>query len=318
MVQAFGREPDVRDRFGGRARSVRDASLSQAGVEARFLPGPDLRADARDRGRAAARRPAARVAASSPPASSRSSSRCCSSSSGRSRRSAGSSTSASARSPRPAAASRGSRGSSRCRSRSRATPVPAGPLGVRFEGVHFALPERRRGAARRRPRPRARRDRRRLRRPPAPARRRCSNLLPRFYDPTRGTRPRRRRRRPRAAPRRAALGRRDRHAATRALLRAAAREPDRCAAGRAVGRRCSRRARRPAWPPSSTTCRTATTPLIGERGVNLSGGQRQRVALARALLVGARVLVLDDPLSAVDTQTERLLVEQPATGASRA
>jgi ABC-type multidrug transport system fused ATPase/permease subunit len=49
--------------------------------------------------------------------------------------------------------------------------------------------------------------------------------------------------------------------------------------------------------------------LIGERGVNLSGGQRQRVALARALLAGARVLVLDDPLSAVDTQTERLLVE---------
>ena len=48
--------------------------------------------------------------------------------------------------------------------------------------------------------------------------------------------------------------------------------------------------------------------LIGERGVNLSGGQRQRVALARALLAGARVLVLDDPMSAVDTQTEHLLV----------
>ncbi|MHB1243462.1 MAG: ABC transporter ATP-binding protein [Gaiellaceae bacterium] len=49
--------------------------------------------------------------------------------------------------------------------------------------------------------------------------------------------------------------------------------------------------------------------LIGERGVNLSGGQRQRVALARALLAGVRVLVLDDPMSAVDTETERLLVE---------
>jgi len=49
--------------------------------------------------------------------------------------------------------------------------------------------------------------------------------------------------------------------------------------------------------------------LIGERGVNLSGGQRQRVALARALVAGARILVLDDPLSAVDTETERLLVE---------
>ena len=49
--------------------------------------------------------------------------------------------------------------------------------------------------------------------------------------------------------------------------------------------------------------------LIGERGVNLSGGQRQRVALARALVAGARVVVLDDPMSAVDTQTERHLVE---------
>jgi ABC-type multidrug transport system fused ATPase/permease subunit len=48
--------------------------------------------------------------------------------------------------------------------------------------------------------------------------------------------------------------------------------------------------------------------LIGERGVNLSGGQRQRVALARALLSDAPVLVLDDPLSAVDTRTELEIV----------
>ncbi len=50
--------------------------------------------------------------------------------------------------------------------------------------------------------------------------------------------------------------------------------------------------------------------LIGERGVNLSGGQRQRTALARALATEARVVVLDDPLSAVDTFTERRLVKR--------
>ena len=45
---------------------------------------------------------------------------------------------------------------------------------------------------------------------------------------------------------------------------------------------------------------------IGEQGLSLSGGQRQRLALARAIIGRPRVLVLDDPLSAVDVHTEAL------------
>ena len=47
--------------------------------------------------------------------------------------------------------------------------------------------------------------------------------------------------------------------------------------------------------------------VVGERGVTLSGGQRQRVAIARALLMDPRILILDDSLSSVDTQTEKLI-----------
>jgi ATP-binding cassette, subfamily B, multidrug efflux pump len=49
--------------------------------------------------------------------------------------------------------------------------------------------------------------------------------------------------------------------------------------------------------------------LLGERGVNLSGGQKQRAALARALARDARILILDDALSAVDTHTEHEILE---------
>lgn len=49
--------------------------------------------------------------------------------------------------------------------------------------------------------------------------------------------------------------------------------------------------------------------LVGERGVTLSGGQKQRSSIARALLMDASVLILDDALSAVDTDTEEQILE---------
>jgi ATP-binding cassette subfamily B protein len=49
--------------------------------------------------------------------------------------------------------------------------------------------------------------------------------------------------------------------------------------------------------------------LIGERGITLSGGQRQRVAIARAILKRPPVLILDDALSAVDGETETMILD---------
>lgn len=49
--------------------------------------------------------------------------------------------------------------------------------------------------------------------------------------------------------------------------------------------------------------------MLGERGVTVSGGQKQRISIARALMKDAPILILDDSLSAVDTKTEKTLLD---------
>ena len=56
---------------------------------------------------------------------------------------------------------------------------------------------------------------------------------------------------------------------------------------------------------------------IGERGVTLSGGQKQRVSIARAVYSDADVVILDDPLSAVDSHVGRALFQDCICGALR-
>jgi len=185
--------------------------------------------------------------------------------------------------------------------------LPEGPLDVRFENVHFSYgsdSEVLRGVD--------------LHMNPSEIVALCGatgsgkttllNLLPRFYDPTAG---------------RVLVGGVDARDVAIAELRSAVAIVTQRPILFSILLKDNLMAARPdaAWDEVIAACSAAGVDefaddlpngydtLIGERGVNLSGGQRQRVALARALIAGARIIVLDDPLSAVDTETERLLVD---------
>jgi ABC-type multidrug transport system fused ATPase/permease subunit len=305
MVQAFGREDDVRERFGVRATGVRDTVLLQAGVEARHLPGlyflPSLSiavviffggreviSGQLTYGEFALYTTlllqlvwpleamgwiinlAQRALAS-----------------------AGRSFAwLEGIEPLPEPADR--------------RKLPAGPLGIRFDGVRFGYggeKEVLRGID--------------LEVEPGEVIAVCGstgsgkttllNLLPRFYDPTAGS---------------VSVGGVDARELALGDLRSAVAVVTQRPILFSVPLRDNLLGGRPdaPWEEVLAAAEAAGVAgfaedlpdgydtLIGERGVNLSGGQRQRVALARALVTRARVLVLDDPLSAVDTHTEHVLV----------
>ena len=74
-------------------------------------------------------------------------------------------------------------------------------------------------------------------------------------------------------------------------------------------RKSSRPRRWPMRTSSSPRCRMATTRMVGERGLTLSGGQRQRIGIARAVVRNSPILILDEPTAALDTESEKLVME---------
>jgi ABC-type multidrug transport system fused ATPase/permease subunit len=307
MVQAFGREDDVRSRFGGKAESVRDQVLRQAGVEAKHLPGLFFL-------------PALSIAVVVFFGGRRVISGDLSigeftlfntlllqlvwpleamgwiiNLAQRALASAGRSFAwleEVSTLPEPESP----------------TALPAGPLDVRFERTRFAYGDEAdvlRGVDLDLPAG----EIVALCGPTGSGKTTLLNLLPRFYDATDG---------------RVLVGGVDTRDVALAELRSAVAIVTQKPVLFSIPLRDNLVGGRPdaPWDEVLAACEAAGVAsfvdelpngydtLIGERGVNLSGGQRQRVALARAIVTGARVIVLDDPLSAVDTHTEQLLVER--------